>query len=283
MQDHGENRFYPPSSEQSNLPERFIPPEERERPVEENVLVPVRKGKRKKRNKKSFISKYKLLIGAVVLCGVGLMTLPVPFGTLLIEGNAKLSTEDVYRIGGVSLPVNVLQIDTAVMRDRLAHDLRVSEVTVRREFPATIRVGIEERKPVAMIHTSFGYAWLDKKGMVIQTLPEIRKESVPMLTGKKMGNLLLGEVVSDPAVICAVQFLDHLSQTGFDSIAEINIGDSQQIIVYTTDAIPVRLGNGNDIQKRAELAESQLKDIRKRKLPVEYVDTNPEAPYFKIK
>ncbi len=283
------DRFYPPAVE-PNEPESFISPvwEERsnggtEANSPERRQIPENPVRKKKRRKKNGLSGYKLSIGAAVLVGIGLMTLPIPFGTLLIEGNNSMTAEDVYRVGGVSQPINILQIDTAAMRENLSHDLRISEVTVRREFPASIRVTIEERQPAAMIHTYFGYAWLDKKGMVLQVQPEIRKDSVPMLTGKKMGNLLIGDVISDAAVKSAVLFLDALSQNGFDSIAEINVGDSEQIIAYTTDAIPVRLGNGNEIEKRAELAENQLQDIRKRKLLVEYVDTNPEAPYFKIK
>ena len=92
------------------------------------------------------------VIGAVAgVFGLWLLLrfLPVPFGSVVIEGNGTMPDEDVLRVAGVPSYVNVVQLSTSTMRERLVRDLRVGEVTVERQFPATIHVFIkEDRKSV---------------------------------------------------------------------------------------------------------------------------------------
>jgi len=202
---------------------------------------------------------------------------------VVIEGNDKLTISDIYRVGQVKEPVNVLQVKTAILRKNLSRDLRVQSVEVEREFPAVIRIQLIERKPLAVVSTQFGFAILDKDCIVIKLATGIRGISVPIITGKKMGNLLLGDTLTVPAIKQAVTFLYALSPKAYNNVAEINIGNSKQIVAYTTDSIPVHLDDGSEMAARAELMENMLKDVRKRKMPVDFIETDLQSPYIRIK
>ncbi|MBF1318777.1 MAG: cell division protein FtsQ, partial [Megasphaera micronuciformis] len=70
------------------------------------------------------------VIGAVAgVFGLWLLLrfLPVPFGSVVIEGNGTMPDEDVLRVAGVPSYVNVVQLSTSTMRERLVRDLRVGE------------------------------------------------------------------------------------------------------------------------------------------------------------
>lgn len=128
------------------------------------------------------------VIGAVAgVFGLWLLLrfLPVPFGSVVIEGNGTMPDEDVLRVAGVSSYVNVVQLSTSTMRERLVRDLRVGEVTVERQFPATIHVFIKERRAEAVVMTLYGFAYIDDTGTVIAVEPKIKGVSVPIITGKK--------------------------------------------------------------------------------------------------
>lgn len=219
-----------------------------------------------------------LLVAVLVLC-----FLPVSFGTVIVEGNTKLPTEEVYRMAQIGRPVNVLQLSTADIKTRLSGDLRVAHADVSREMPLTIRIRMVEREPLAIVNTDFGYAVLDAEGIVIAQMETIREVRAAFVTGDNFGNLVLGDRLREPVLLKALDFLAHLSTEGRQEMSEVNISDAHQIIAYTRDNLPIHLGAGDHMSEQAPLSENMLKDIRARKLDARFVDANIGAPYIKLK
>ena len=220
-----------------------------------------------------------LIVGFLLLLALA----PISFGSVEVEGLQVLSRDEVFRVARIERPINVVQLATADISRRLNGDLRIASAKVEREFPATIRIQIEERRPIAVVATEFGFAVFDKTGLVIAEGPTITQTDVPFITGKKLGNVLLGDTVTDDALRKALGYLSHLSRKGGEQISEINIGDAAQLIAYTRDDIPIHLGAVENAAEQAPLSENMLKDIRLRNLAVDYVDANVGAPYIKLK
>ncbi len=221
-----------------------------------------------------------VLLVVILLC---LYFLPISFGQVEVEGNRFLHKDEILRVAKVERPVNILRLSTSDMERRLSGDLRILSVDVKREFPAEIYIYVEERVPLAMIKCEFGFAVLDKTGTVIGMGAIIKDVGVPFISGKKMGNVLLGDRLEDIAIIPALNYLSNLSGDGWKQISEINIGNPDQITVYTKDDIPIRLGHAEQAEEQAPLSENMLRDIRVRNLDVLYVDANVGAPYIKLK
>ena len=72
-----------------------------------------------------------------------------------------------------------------------------------------------------------------------------------------------------------------LDDDTFKQIAEINIGDPNNMLAYTVSGVQIRLGNGEDLKNKAELTASMLKDLSKSQGNVQYIDVNPSAPFIK--
>ena len=187
--------------------------------------------------------------GAVTLVLVGLFTLPIPFGSLKITGSDKVTVQDVMVAGDIHEPVNILQISTEKLKSRLAKDLRVEEAQIRYQLPLTMEVHIVERKAVAVV-PPVGYLTIDSKGQVIASEPAIQDTSVPMISGVKAGNILLGDTVVDKPILAALEYLNSLDENTFKNIAEVNIGDPDAIMAYTVSGVQIRLGDGKDLPKR---------------------------------
>ena len=54
-------------------------------------------------------------------------------------------------------------------------------------------------------------------------------------------------------------------------------------MAYTRDGISVRLGNTEDLEEQAVLAENMVNDVKARNLSVEYLDANVTNPFIKLK
>lgn len=230
------------------------------------------------------IKTYLMGLSAVVLVIVAaLLFLPIPFGAVRLTGNETLTLDDVLFDGAVKQPVNVWQISTSDMKDRLGKDIRIGSVEVVRSFPLYIDVNITERKPLAVIQGDFGYALLDKEGVVLRTVSSLRGIDLPVVTGIKLGNILLGDTASQPVVQAALQFLGGLSASGNHAFSEVNVGNESNLVAYTREGIPVWLGDGDRMTERAALAEKMLNDMKVRHLAVEHIDASLTSPYFKTK
>lgn len=241
----------------------------------------LKKRKKHKKNKKFKVLFY--LIIFIIIIVVSLLFLPIPFGNLTVTGNDIIKTEDIFFEAEIKKPINIFQIRTSNVEKRLLNDIRIEEVDVSRQFPFTINIKVKERKPLVIVQGEFCYAILDKTGLVIETETSLKKANYPMITGKKWGNLLLGDTVSESDVLLALKFINSLSEDGVKLFSEINIGNKDNIIAYTRSGIAVKLGNGKNIADQAKLAENMVGDISSRQLSVEYIDANTSSPFIKLK
>ncbi len=250
--------------------------------VEEAPEIPGRHRQKKRHHRKGKALHWLVGAGALLVMG-SIFFLPIPLGNIALSGNTALTVEDVIFEGGLREPVNVLQVSTSDLQERLTHDVRIASATVNRRFPLTLEVAIEDRIPLAVVQGEYSYAVIDKEGLVIDSVQAIRQVDVPMITGKRLGNLLLGDSIEQDDVRKALTFLDCLSRDGQKVFSEINIGNPQNIMAYTRDGITVRLGDGSDIEERAKLAENMVGDVKARGLSVEYLDANLTSPFIKLK
>lgn len=285
-------------------PEKFIPPEVPDDPLRKTVSdgaeteqlhkekdegkSVLHSGKcKKKRRTGNLQHRYRLFVILAVLL-VFLLWLflrfsPVSFGRVIVDGNSTMSNEAVYRSCGISGPVNVVQLSPGTMKDNLSNDLRVAHVEVVREFPVTIHITIEERKPIAVMTTMYGFAYLDANGVVIRLGQRIKGISVPLFTGKKMDTLLLGDVIKNGPVRDSLTYLQNLSPEYLNQVAEVNVGNPDKITVYTSDSIPIYLGNGDHPEQRARITEELLQEVKNNRLSVDYIDSDIQAPLVKSK
>ena len=85
----------------------------------------------------------------------------------------------------------------------------------------------------------------------------------------------------DKPILAALEYLNSLDESTFKNIAEVNIGDPDAIMAYTVLGVQIRLGDGKDLPKKAELTQSMLQDIKRTHGNVQYIDVNVSSPYIK--
>ena len=199
--------------------------------------------------------------GAVVVLAL-LYLAPIPLGSMTVTGSKTVSLEDVKVAGNIKDPVNILQINRERLKQRLSHDLRVDSVDISYRFPLTMEVAIKERVPLMVLPAQFGYLTIDRQGQVIDSADSLKGLKVPLVSGLGAGNLLLGDRVTDPAMKAAVTYLDALPVDYLAQLEEINLGDGDQLLAYTTDGVQIRIGNQEQLKEKAEMTVNMLKDLQ---------------------
>lgn len=236
-----------------------------------------RRIKKKRTPSKSIV--WKTVIGAALI--IGLFTLPLPIGQIQVTGTNQLSSEDVVAIGDLGYPVNILRVRTGALEERLQKDMRVDTAHVSYALPLTLQVDVKERTAVVVVPSQFGFVALDRQGMVIASSPTIPDTTVPIISGVRLGNSLLGDTIESEGIRGAITYMMGFPDDKRKQIGEINVGDAEHIIAYTVDGLPIHIGDRNDLEEKAKITTDMIQDVSQRHVSAEFIDVNIKSPYIK--
>lgn len=279
---------YPTAPVQPNEIERFTPSYPQDEIYDDARGADMQEGRtlrrRIPRSKRPNIGatrrRYSYIVIVIGLIIIGLFTLPIPLGNVQISGSKDITVESLEATGQLGTPVNILQIRPGRLEASLAQDLRVEKATVNYVFPFTLAIQITERQPVLVVPSQFGYVSLDRNGVVIHSGAAITDPKVPIASGIKLGNILLGDVLDKNTIKAALQYLDALPADTRTQIAEVNVGDENNLIAYTVDGLPLQLGDTKDMEAKAKITVDMLKDLSAQTIQVEGIQVDPKSPYY---
>ena len=271
----------------ATVDERTASPAEEEDSTWEIVTIdtpngPRRVKRRRRIKKKRTPSKsivWKTVIGAALI--IGLFTLPLPIGQIQVTGTNQLSSEDVVAIGDLGYPVNILRVRTGALEERLQKDIRVDTVHVSYALPLTLQVDVKERKAMVVVPSQFGFVSLDRHGMVIASSAAIPDTTVPIISGVRLGNALLGDTIEAEGIRGAIAYMEAFTEDTRKQIGEINVGDADKMIAYTVEGLPIHIGDRNNLEEKAKITTDMLVDISQRHVSAEFIDVNIKSPFIK--
>lgn len=200
-----------------------------------------------------------------------------------IEGNKGLTQEEIITMSGIEEDANVLAVSLDRTRDRLLCDLRIENVEVTRILPNKIRLIVRERNPIFYATGSLGFLEIDRKGMVLAVHKSMNRMDVPVLTGRQLSDLYVGDVCDDAELKQVSDYLADLPEDVLKQISEINIQDPNQVYAYTTDSIYVDLGPIERLAAKASLTSEMLHEITDRSLAVESIHLDYTVPFMKLR
>ena len=225
-----------------------------------------------------------LLLLAIVIAGYILINSSLfAVGTVVVEGNNYLSLEDIYRTAGIPEKINIFRLSTSEISSRLSRDLRIAEANVSRRLPATIVISVKERLPMAYAASAYGFVQVDKQGIILAALKNIKQMGVPIITGVKLGNVYIGDKVNVAEMQNAINYLAALDETSLNQLSEVNIKASGEMTAFTLQGVPIRLGGGDRLVEKAQYTRDILRDIGAKKTAIEYIDLHYASPYIKFK
>ncbi|WP_110953217.1 cell division protein FtsQ/DivIB [Anaerosinus massiliensis] len=225
-----------------------------------------------------------LFIFIVLITGFSFIISPTfSIGEIKVDGNKYLTTEEIYQIAGVPEKINIFRLNTKEIQERLLKDLRISEAAVSRDFPSRITIHIVERKPIAYIACDYGFLEIDKSGLILAAYKNIKNINVPMITGIVLQNLYVGDKVDHAVLYNVLEYLSYLDESSINQMSEVNATSSDQLIAYTNSSVQIRIGKNERLLEKAKLTEEFLGELKKTKLPIEYIDLNFASPFIKFK
>jgi cell division protein FtsQ len=202
-----------------------------------------------------FLGLVALAIGLIVLANIWKSDLKVKRVT--IEGNRIVETAEIMQLIKVPKNSQLQDVDLmAVRRDILSHHF-IKDAVVERDLPATLRVTIQERVPLAIINSA-EILYLDEDGVVLPHSISKHLFDLPVLTGlPNDASLAPGTSLKNPDVQEALQILASsklVSKELYRLISEVRLRNGADIVLYASEwGVPIIFGHGDIASKLVRL------------------------------
>lgn len=200
----------------------------------------------------------------IAVPGVKYLARKVQLREILVSGNFHLDKKDI--ISGLKIRKDALLFD--LQFEDIDKELRqnpwIKKVALRKQFPGTLMIKVEEATPTALLRIKKRLYLVDEDGT---RLERIKGESPPFLPVIKDINPKNRKAVSE-----ALKLVKALTERDFFSNREfIEIGLESYGLAIKVDGDFFKVGYGDYSEKLNRWAELEP-EIRKRGVLIQYVD-----------
>lgn len=191
-----------------------------------------------------------------------------------VTGNSYLSESEVILMAGVPYGESIFRVDTRAMERELARAARIASARVTRKLPRTIRIEIVERHGVGLIPYAGYFVEVDSEGVALGIRTSVEAAAdMPIIAGIRPTAVAVGETVQpEEQVKAGAKVADILIGSGLQDISDVDVSDSDSVVVHMVGGVRIFLGPLDGIGERARLAGPILRLCAEKGLDVEYVD-----------
>ncbi len=179
---------------------------------------------------------------------------------VFFSGCRVTSRDQLREQAGIVLhQTNLMGLDTDRIKRNLEDNPWVFGATVKRNWPSTVEIDIEEHVPVALLHSTVDEIdqlfYIDKKGASFMPVPVGANLDFPVITGLVE---IEGSLLKKKALAEILLFLQKVGindpHLPVQNVSEIHVNPRGELVVYLVEyPFPIFFGNGNTKQKYQKL------------------------------
>jgi cell division septal protein FtsQ len=179
-----------------------------------------------------------------------------------IKGNNKITTDEIKKMAESCMDKNIFSLNLERIEEKLREDLRIRDVQVKRRLPRCILVEVEEKLPVLWINLpsnfpdpgNCGFCGLSIDQEIIPLDQKDLSHDLPIVSGMEMVDGKSSQVLkpyqrwSNFKVKKALEFyktLTTIDPASVELLAEINLKDISNLILYLLPTVKVMMGQGD--------------------------------------
>ena len=189
-----------------------------------------------------------------------------------VIGTERISAASVIETTGI-LGESMFDADLAAAQRELYKEPLVYGVRIERDWPHTIRITIEERRPWGTWEQSSVEYTIDREGVVLGVGPA--PEGSPVIRSSEPGNRVQGDRVDYQAVDAAAELYEKLPRQLGTTVAEVAFIQGKGVQVTTTNGLTALFGDSSAISYKLSVwaalaAEAQARRINYTTIDLRY-------------
>jgi len=192
-----------------------------------------------------------------------------------ISGIKKLTRDEILSAASVKPGDDLLGMRLSRMGEQLTKNPWIASVRVRRNFPHSLFIDIQERQPVAVVSMGYLY-YLDSRGEIFKPLQEGDSLDFPVITGLAEDDLIRDPAGAKETLKGVLALLQQLKQErlgiSLADISELHYDKGFGYTLFTMDrGLPIRLGT-EDFNDKLERLAKVYSQLQPQMPNLEYID-----------
>lgn len=185
---------------------------------------------------------------------------------VLVAGNRIVETSEILQLAHVSKNVSLYDLNLAQIQKDVSSHHFIKKVVVERDLPATIRISVTERTPLAIANAQ-EILYLDEEGVILPHSISRELFDLPILTGLAAdAPVAVGSTMKDRDVHEALQILataKHVSKEIYHLLSEVRLRKGGDLVLYAAESgVPIIYGRGDAASKLVRLEAFWNKVVR---------------------
>lgn len=251
----------------------------------DNQIADIKKFRRKRRRRGSVAWAFMAVF--LLACSLGGYFFALsPFFMLehiRVEGNQEADAEKLIQLSGLEPGMNIFAVNSSRVAHYLQIDPHIQKAKVSKSYPSTIVLKVEERSPVVILPTGQGFVYVAADGVVVYRRRNVSTLHLPILVGVSgfAPGIVPGSRIEGPELEAGLKIMAQFPEEALADLAELDVADTQKILLYTAGGLEVRLGDAEDFEVKYTLMRTILEELSKSgKLDsAAYIDISiPEKP-----
>lgn len=244
---------------------KIIPPKKkRYENLSRDEVRSINKKRIKRRRKAKRMALLAILTLAIFSVGAVLvLSLFFKIGTVTVKGDKVYADKEVVTQSGIETGDNLIRVNEEKINETLTKALPyIGEVTIEKDLPDTVIITVTATREVVAFQWQSGFVLVDADGKVLDRDASMLRDNVAVVNGVKLKNVVEGEIIELNNAETTEKFialLANIKDSGIDLITEINLVESGEYELRYDDRITIKLGSGDNAEKKLKLAVAALK------------------------
>jgi len=198
-----------------------------------------------------------------------------------IQGLDNVAEEEIVKLLGTVRGQNIFLTDTKSLAERVKLHPLVDVTIVKKELPVTLVIDIQERVPVALILNEDGVVEVDNQGTILRFHETWPKTSSPVVTGVVVPDTIgPGQKLVNAQLEKVLLLLGQAPQSIIPLIGEVSINKEEQVFLFLTTGMEVRLGYSEEYAGKLNLLNELIhnEEYMSIEKSIKYIDLTAGKP-----
>ncbi|MBK9258890.1 MAG: FtsQ-type POTRA domain-containing protein [Polyangiaceae bacterium] len=200
--------------------------------------------------------------------------------TVLVDGNKRLSAEDIASLGGVAIGRNIFEVDLETAGTTITNEPWIEKAIVTRKLPSTVNITVVEREAWAVATIGDELYLVTRDGDPFKRVSEGDPFDLPVITGIAPEKVSLDRTGVVQAFRRALDVVEDMDRAGISKrypIQEVHLErDGTIVMTIGKDAIALHLGQSR-FREKIEQASRVLSELARRKAQPSVIFLDNEA------
>ncbi|AMP20176.1 hypothetical protein AZF37_02410 [endosymbiont 'TC1' of Trimyema compressum] len=205
-----------------------------------------------------------------------------------VIGAQTLKQEDIIAIAKIKIDSNLILQNTAEKSAMIKENFsRIQDVSVKRSYPNTMIISVEEKQPLIIGVTLNNFILIDDNGEVIDVMAVDAKPGVSKINAPILSSMIFpvtvtqGQILVETSLRQAIAFVKGVPEDRKHLINEIRVKNGF-ISIYPTGDFEAIMGDNKNMIKKLNTLETLLKDTEVLDRAIAYMDLSvPDRPIIK--